>query len=67
MRKYELELLGADGHIERTVQISCIDDGEALLRASALNHPHGAIVREGLRRVGDVRDGLIVPRVTVDD
>jgi hypothetical protein len=65
MRGYELELLSGDGSIERSVQITCVDDDEALLRAAALAHPHAVIVREGLRRVGDIRDGLIVPRVTV--
>lgn len=67
MPKYVLDLLDADGRIERSLELSCIDDGEALLRAAALGHPHPVIVRQELRRVGDVRDGIIVPRVTIGD
>ena len=67
MPKYVLDLLDGAGRIERSVELSCIDDREALLRAAALGHPHAIIVRHELRRVGDIRDGIIVPRVTIAD
>ena len=67
MLRYVLELLDGEDRVDRSVELSCIDDGEALLRAAALAHPHAVMVRQELRRVGDVRDGIIVPRVPVLD
>lgn len=67
MPKYVLDLLDAAGRIERCVELGCIHDGEVLLRSAALGHPHAIIVRRELRRTGDVRDGLIIPRILIAD
>lgn len=65
MNSYAIDLLDSSGRVERRVTIVCIDDGEALLRAAGLDHPHGAIVWQADRRVGQVHGGVIYPRVRV--
>lgn len=62
MRKYALDLFDGAGRIERSLELSCVDDDEALLRAAGLGHPHDIIVRQEIRRVGGVRNGTVVPR-----
>lgn len=65
METYRLELLDSAELPISTQEIACVDDDEALLRASSLAHPHAVRVWQAERRVGDIRGGIIFPRIRV--
>lgn len=65
MQTYRLDLLDEVGKVESSREITCVDDEEALLRAATIGHPAGVVVWQGHRRVGDVRDGILHPRVHI--